>query len=161
MRIVLAAILLAGTITACNSSEAPTDEPVPASAPAAPTTLAPSLPTAEYQRLVDSATYIDYVFFELAFSMSMSEPPAIQYALRGISPEPAAPQQSCPAMGRLFYKIGGRTVREADLHFAPGCTYLAFYEDGAVAYANELSPSGEAFFNNQFRQLLPNYTDIE
>ena len=33
--------------------------------------------------------------------------------------------------------------------------------DERVAYANELSPTGKAFFNNQLRQLIPNFTDIE
>ena len=163
-----ALLLGSALLLACGACASPEADDSSREAPAtratapSPALVAPSLPADEYARLRDSVTYIDYLFFELSFSMSMSEPPAIRYALEGISPEAAVPRAACPAMGRIFYKVGGRTVREADLHFAPGCTYLAFYgDDGRVAYANELSPAGEAFFNNQFRQLLPNYTDIE
>ena len=157
-------VLAAALLAACGSGDASDAErpPAPSTPAAAAPAALPPLPAAEMQRLVDSVTYIDYVFFEQSFSMSMNEPPAIRYALAGIAPEPAAPRQTCPAIARIFYKIGGRTVREADLHFAPACTYLAFYDaDRGVAYANELSETGRAFFNNQFRQLIPNYTDIE
>lgn len=154
---------------ACGPGAPPSEAPPPAAPPVAGAPVAsappagpPPLPAAELQRLADSATYIDYVFFEQAFSMSMDEPPAISYALAGISPAAAAPRQACAAIGRIFYKIGGRTVHEADLHFAPGCTYLLFYgPDDRPAYANELSETGKAFFNNQFRQLIPNFSDIE
>ena len=153
---------LAALLVACGGESTPAADAPAATPPPAPSAGLPSLPGAEMQRLVDSATYIDYVFFEQAFSMSMNEPSAIRYALANVSPQPAAPRQACPAIGRIFYKIGGRTVHEADLHFAPGCTYLKFYgPDQQPAYANELSPTGKAFFNSQFRQLIPNYSDIE
>lgn len=159
-------LAVAAVLPNCTSPDPrETSAPVPAAVPEAAADVPPPpppLPAVEYRRLADSVTYIDYLFFEQAFSMSMSEPAAIRYAIEGISPEAATPRQACAAMGRLFYKIDGRTVREADLHFAPGCTYLAFYgADKRVAYANELSDEGKAFFNNQFRRLIPNYTDIE
>ena len=154
---------MASVLVGCGAKDSPTTAPETSAATPAPRASGvPPLPLEEIRRLADSVTYIDYVFFAQAFSMSMSEPAAIRYAIAAISPEAAHPSSACAAMGRVFYKIGGRTVREADLHFEPGCTYLKFYgSDGRVAYASELSPTGKAFFNNQFRQLLPDYTDIE
>ena len=166
MRILLFAVALA--LCACKtdapaetSSPAPGATPESVAAPAEPSL--PALPMERLRRLADSVTYIDYVFYAQNFSMSMDEPPAIAYALGGISLDaPASGFGECPALGRIFYKIGGRTVEEAALHFSRGCAYLAFVgADKTPAYANALSDQGKAFFNNQFGQLVPNFQAVE
>lgn len=150
-------------ITLCLLCCCKTDPTSDTKAPSDPT--APGirpLPAAQLQRLRDSVSYIDYVFYEQAFSMSMDEQAGIDYSLAGVSE--AAPERlaDCPAIGRVFYKIGGRTVEEADIHFAKGCTYFAFVgADKRPAYANALSEQGKSFFNGQFSQLVPNFQTIE
>ncbi len=122
----------------------------------------PPLPAAQLQRLRDSVTYIDYLFYEQAFSMSMDERAGIEYALAGVSEAAPKVTAPCPAIGRVFYKIGGRTIEEADIHFAAGCTYLAFVgADKRPAYGNAFTEQGKSFFNGQFSQLVPDFQAIE
>ncbi len=121
-----------------------------------------ALPAAQLQRMRDSVTYIDYVFYEQAFSMSMNEVAGIDYAMAGIAEQAPVITARCPAIGRVFYKIGGRTIEEADIHFEAGCAYLAFVgPDKRPTYANAFTEQGMGFFNGQFKQLVPNFEIIE
>ena len=129
-----------------------------ADAPAGP----PRLPRAEMQRLVDSVDYVDYLFHELDFSMSLDDERGVRYALAQIGEEAAVPLPTCKPIGRIFYQVSGEVVAQADLYFSPGCTYLAFVDGaGAVTHANEMSDVGEDFLNNQFAQFINGYEPVE
>ena len=146
----------------CAVCGGPPPEAVESNAPPAGTTLDYArLPDAEMQRLVDSVDYIDYLFYEFEFSMSLDEDKGIKYAIAQIGEDPATPRATCRPIGRVFYQISGRTAAEADLYFSPGCTYLTFLDDaGGVAYANAMSAVGKDFFNNQFAQLIDDYQPV-
>lgn len=148
-------LLLASLLVGCGD-EATQRDVVP------PGREAPGrLPDAEMQRLVDSVDYVDLLFHELAFSMSLDDAKAVQYAIAHIGERPADPAPGCAPIGRVFYQISGRAAAEADLYFSPGCTYLAFVDDaGAVEYANVLSDLGKEFYNNQFSRLIDGYTPV-
>ena len=155
------ALLLAfGPLAACGTEEA---APVASAAPAAEAAVAatPRLPRAAVQRLVDSVDHVDYLFYDLEFSMSLDEERGIRYGLAQIDEHTTALAADCRPIGRVIYQIGGRIAAEADLYFAPGCTAFAFVgEDGAVAHVNAMSEVGKAFFNNQFAQLVDGHQPV-
>ena len=157
----LAALLTAACL-ACGG-DAPADPaggqvagaPAPAAAPL------PRLPDAQMQRLVDSVDYIDYLFYEFEFSMSLDDDKGVKYAIAQIGAESAVPREACRPIGRVFYQISGRTAAEADLFFSPGCTYLTFFDaSGEVAHVNAMSEVGKDFFNHQFAQLIDDYAPV-
>ncbi len=127
----------------------------------AKTTRTPRFPADQLTALLDSCDYVDLVFYELDFSMSMSDPRGVKYALAFIGQTSAIRADTCEAIGRMFYQIRGRNAAEADIFFSEGCTYLEFYEGGRVVYANAFSEAGLDFFNGQFERLLPNFTPLE
>ena len=121
----------------------------------------PTLPDATMQLLIDSVDYIDYVFYELDFSMSLDNEQGVKYSLAKISGSPAERVDACKPIGRIFYQIKGRNAAEADLYFSQGCTYLVFMEDNAPVYANEMSDVGKTFLNNQFAAIMKGYQPIQ
>ncbi len=157
-------LLTAMCLLCCCKTDPASDPTAANDAPATQPTSAgiQPLPATQLQRLRDSVTHIDYVFYEQSFSMSMDEAAGVDYALAGISEAPPVITNRCPAIGRAFYKIGGRTVEEADIHFASGCTYLAFAgPDKRPTYGNAFTEQGKSFFNGQFGQLVPGFTPVE
>jgi len=121
----------------------------------------PTLPNALMQSLVDSADYVDYLFYEMEFSMSMDNKQGVMYALSKIGEQPAVLNPSCKPIGRIFYQIKGRNAAEADLYFSQGCTYMVFMKDNVPVYANSMSEVGKQFLNNQFSAIMKNYQAIE
>ncbi|MFK8057431.1 MAG: hypothetical protein AB8F78_15000 [Saprospiraceae bacterium] len=121
----------------------------------------PRIPNELMQALVDSADYVDYLFYEMDFSMSMDNKQGVMYALAKIGEAPAPINASCKPIGRIFYQIKGRNAAEADLYFSAGCTYLVFMKDNAPIYANSMSEVGKKFLNNQFGAIMKNYVPIE
>ena len=121
----------------------------------------PRVPNELMQNLVDSADYVDYLFYELEFSMSMDNKQGVMYAISKIGENSPNLNPSCKPIGRIFYQIKGRNAAEADLYFSQGCTYMVFMKDNVPVYANEMSDVGKTFLNNQFGAIMKNYIPIE
>jgi len=163
------AILLAAICLGCGGSspeqhEATTTPVAPPAASPSQGPLAPALPQLPeqvYRRLVSETDYIDFIFYNLTFSMSMDERPGINLVLSQISDSPASRRENCQPIGRIFYQAAGEDITSAQLYFTAGCAYLEFLVDEKPAYAAALTEEGKAFFNNQFRQLVPNYQNVE
>jgi len=120
-----------------------------------------TIPNELMQVLVDSTDYVDYLFYDMDFSMSMDNKQGIMYALAKIGDTPAQLNPACKPIGRMFFQIKGRNAAEADLYFSQGCTYLVFMKDNAPVYANSMSDVGKTFLNNQFGAIMKDYQAIE
>lgn len=147
-------LCLLSIVGACGSGDAPPTDADATPPPAPASAEFPRLQPAQMQALVDSVDYIDYVFYELEFSMSMDNASGIQYALAQIGPESARRRPGCKPIGRVFYQIKGRNAMAADMFFSQGCTYFEFVEGNTVVAANEMSEVGKEFLNNQFGQIM-------
>jgi hypothetical protein len=113
----------------------------------------PSLPQAEMKKLFDEATYVDYIFYDLPFSVSQDNKASIHANLNMISPEKMnGISKSCKPIGREFFHIGGEIVYEADLYFSEGCFGYIFLKDEKPTYANKLSAEGGKFYSNLIKQ---------
>lgn len=129
----------------------------PAAPAAAVSNNAGSLPPMSTERLKylwDNCDYIDFVFFDLDFSMSQEEKSAIQGTIAGIGANAPTLNPACKPIGRVFFQVAGKNVEEADLVMGQGCVYYIFQENGKSAYANLLTERGFKFYQDVFTQVL-------
>lgn len=118
--------------------------------------LYPTLPQAQAERFFQETDYMDYVFYELPFSMNHSKEVDIKNAIRYISTSPVTNRiPQCKSIGRIFYQAKGEIIGEAEFHFnnEVGCYYLIFMEEGKPKYANLLTTSGVNNYSNLFAQV--------
>ena len=113
----------------------------------------PPLPAGDIQKLFDEATYIDYIFFELPFSISQDDKPSIHSNLGLLSSEQMGGiSPSCRPIGREFFHIGGTIAYEAEVYFSEGCYGYVFYDGKQPKYANKVSDAGMKFYTNIIAQ---------
>ena len=148
-------------LLACNGQTETKDAPV-ADPPAATIVeeplkqLYPTLPLEKAEKLFKEADYMDYVFYELPFSMNHGKRVDIKNAVAYISTSPVTNRiPQCKSIGRIFYQAKGEIIGEAEFHFNKevGCYYLIFMEDGKPTYANLLTTKGVNNYNNIFSQV--------
>ena len=160
-RILISLATLLTCIGCADSSEAVTSNDEETVTSSQDPTGIPIFPASRMQDLVDSVDHVDYLFYDLDFSMSMDQQPGINYAIATIGDTPAKLDANCKPIGRIFYEVQGRTAASAQLYFSPGCAYLSFVNDaGDILYASEVSPVGKDFLNQQFGQIIPNYVPV-
>jgi len=82
----------------------------------------PVVPNELMQQLIDSSDYVDYLFYEMEFSMSMDNKQGIMYSIASIGEKAAEMNAACKPIGRIFFQIKGRNAAEADMYFSKGCT---------------------------------------
>ena len=101
--------------------------------------------------------FIDYIFYDLPFSISQDNQPSIHANLKLISSGALDNLPlNCKPIGREFFQINGEIVHEADLYFSDGCYGYVFLKDGKPIYANKLTEAGMTFYTrivNQSNQI--------
>jgi len=113
----------------------------------------PSIPPASMNQLFNEGTYIDYIFYNLPFSISQDDKPSIHSNLGLISRERLGGiPQDCKPIGREFFHIGGTIAYEADIYFQDGCYGYVFLKDKKPVYANKVSEAGMKFYTNIINQ---------
>lgn len=111
------------------------------------------LPNESMQKLFNEATYIDYIFYNLPFSISQDDKPSIHSNLKLISGEKMSPiSASCKPIGREFFHIGGVIAYEAEIFFQDGCYGYVFLVKEKPIYANKISAEGMKFYSNIINQ---------
>lgn len=113
----------------------------------------PSLPQDQIQKLHNEVTYIDYIFYNLPFSISQDDKPSINSNLQLLSTQQLGPiALTCKPIGREFFHIGGIIAFEAEIYFQDGCYGYVFLENEKPTYANKVSESGMKFYTNIISQ---------
>lgn len=112
----------------------------------------PSITIEIMQKLFDQCNYVDYLFYETNFSMSMTNKQSIQQSLTHISEQVPVLNPNCKSIGRVFYEIEGNTEIEAEIFFSNQCQYFVFMKGNQRIYANNITADGVAHFNNIFKQ---------
>jgi len=111
------------------------------------------LPNESMQKLFNEATYIDYIFYNLPFSISQDDKPSIHSNLKLISGNKFGPiSKDCKPIGREFFHIGGAIAYEADVYFQDGCYGYVFLDKEKPIYANKVSEEGMKFYSNIINQ---------
>jgi len=145
-------------LSSCNGKKAKEVTPV-ATAPAKTSPVKqlnlPSVPLEVMQRLYEKATYVDYIFYDLPFSLSQDNSASIRSNLELIGNQPLKSLGiNCKPIGREFFQIDGNIEYEADLYYSDGCYGYVFYKDGKQVYANMLSEKGMNFYRNIISQAM-------
>lgn len=139
--------LLIFTVVACKNDATTTTETTPP-----PVEQLPMLPNDIKQMLFTQSDKIDYIFYNLDFSINSSGKSNVQRDMTYISNQPAV-LGTCPSFGRQFYQREGVELMQAQLYFGQGCGYMVFYQDKKPAYANAFSPTAMGFFNKLVSQV--------
>jgi hypothetical protein len=147
--------LFALAFAACNQDKPAAAPPPPAAPPpAAPAATLPSVPLELLEKLWSEGTQVDYIFYNYPFTMSLSDKPSIQHAVRHVAEQPAPLKSECKAMGRVTYQIRGDIVLEGDFYFSTGCTYFVFEKNRVKTYANYMTDDGIKYFNEQIKNAM-------
>lgn len=132
-----------------DQAEAATEEPPAAAAQK----TYPSIPDSTMQHLWERCDFVDYIFYELDFSVSQSSQSEIRKSLQHVSRVVPEIVPACRPIGHLFYQVEGENVLEADIFYSPECQYYLFYRDGEPAYANAMTPAGMQFYEYLLTQV--------
>ena len=147
--------LLLLSLASCNQDKpsAP-PQPEPASPPAAPAQTLPSVSLELLEKIWKEGTQVDYIFYNQPFTMSLTDKPSIQFAVRHVAETAAPLKPECKPTGRVSYQIKGNIVLEGDFYFSTGCTYFVFEKDRVKTFANFMTDEGVQYFNNQIQQAI-------
>ena len=113
----------------------------------------PSITFDEMKALYESADFIDVIFYNMEFSMSVNNKANIQRMVGFVSTQVAKLNPNCKPTGRIFFQKNGEMMAEADMYFDDVCRYFVFMKNGKATYANDITPEGQAYFNQIFTQV--------
>lgn len=109
----------------------------------------------EYDKLFANTTFIDYIWHELPFSVSQSEPDAVKANVSFISPNGfARVPKKCKSIGRKSYQFNGDIYLDADIYYGNGCAYYIFLKDNKPVYLNAISENGQKFYGHLFKSAM-------
>jgi hypothetical protein len=113
----------------------------------------PPISDSDYNYLMKECDFIDYIFFDLPFSLSQDEKESIIQNMNFISREGVSNiPAGCKPMARKFFKVKGTIVWEAEVYMSDQCKHFIFYKDNKAVYANKMAQSGINFYNNLIDQ---------
>ena len=113
----------------------------------------PSITFEEMKVIYEGTDFIDIIFYNVDFSMSVNNKTNIQKMVGFVSTNVASINKNCKAMGRLFFQKNGEMIAEADMYYDDQCRYFVFQKNGKAAYANDITPEGQAYFAKIFSQV--------
>lgn len=141
-------------MAACNQDKPTIPLQQQAPAPTAPAVTLPSVSLDLLKNIFNEGTQVDYIFYNYPFTMSLSDKPSIQFAVRHIAEQAAPLKPECKPMGRVSYQIKGDIVLDGDFYFSAGCTYFVFEKDRVKTYANFMTDEGIKYFNEQIKNAV-------
>lgn len=115
--------------------------------------LYPSVSGEVVKHLWDNSTGVDYIMYNMNFSMNRTEQNDIRNSLVHIGNQAALIQKGCKPLGRVMFKDDDGIKLEADLYFSQKCKYFVFMENNKPAQANFMSDEGVKFFTNVFNNM--------
>lgn len=125
-------------------------------APAQTVATYPSITEEKMKYIYDNCDYIDFIFYDVDFSMSQNQRPAIIQTIGGVSTTAAPIDTNCKPVGRVFFQVQGINALEADLFFTGNCMYYIFLENGTYTYANLMTPQAATFYQKIFTEVSIN-----
>lgn len=116
----------------------------------------PSIPMDDIKILWDNSNQVDYIYYELPISTSLSDQYSIQQSLRHVSDTPVqlGNKNNCKPISRVFYKKDGEDLMEAEIYFSKGCSFFVFFKEGKPAYSNLMTNDGVEHYNNILQKVL-------
>ena len=114
----------------------------------------PSIPEELLQKVFLECDFVDYIFYELPFSMSYDNKNTIQSVLRWVNQSTVIPTTGCKALGRMIFQKQGNTMIEAEIYVSETCSYYKWILDGKPMYNNLMSVGGIRHYSGIINQYL-------
>jgi len=124
----------------------------PATQPAAPHPL-PSITEAEMQNIFNKCDYIDFIFYNMDFSISVNDKNNVKQVVNFVDRAQPPANLTCPTMGRIIFQHNGEILIEADMHYSDECKHFIFFKDNKPTYANKISSQGITYFQQMFSRV--------
>jgi len=104
--------------------------------------------------LFSRCDYIDFVFYELPFSMSFDNPNAIQTTMTWISTSVPVLTKNCKPLGRMVYQSKGEIIVEAEMIVSEAneCGHVVWIVDGKRTFANRYNLNGKNYMLGIIKQ---------
>ena len=113
----------------------------------------PSIPEALLKEIFLECDFVDYIFYELPFSMSYDKKATIQSALRWVDQSTVIPTSGCKALGRMIFQKEGDIMIEAELYVSDACAYYKWIQNGKPVYNNLMSMAGIVHYKGIINQF--------
>jgi len=137
------------------TSTAPAKNPANAAAAVPQGPTLPGIDGAVLSKLYNEAEHLDFLFFELPFSMNQSDKASIQSSLASFSPDPVGSiPPTCKPLARKMYQINGEIVEEFNVYYSQGCTFFVQMKDEKPFAACQMSQGGIDFFKKVLSQAM-------
>ena len=153
MKSILSSLLLVAILSACNSTPKVEKEPPPASPPATTTSSLPPITEEVMDELLNECDFVDYIFYELPFSMSYDQKSTIQTALGWVTRSAEIPSTGCKGLGRMIFQKQGVVIIEAEIYVSEACAHYKWIKDGKTMYASAMSPAGKQHYMGNINQF--------
>ena len=116
----------------------------------------PSISMDDLKVLWDNCNQMDYIYYDLPISTSLSDQYSVQQSLRHISDTPVSQsvKDNCKAISRVFFKQDGEDLMEAEIYFSNGCSFFVFFKEGKPAHSNYMTDAGIKYFNDILQKAL-------
>ncbi len=99
------------------------------------------------QKMLAEVDYIDYIMYDLPFSISQDTKADINSNILFISNSPIGNVPvNCKPIGRKFYNIRGETFLAADIYFSNGCAFYIFLDGEKPIYSAIFTKEGYNFY---------------
>lgn len=100
--------------------------------------------------------FIDFVFYELPFSMSFDNLNTIQSTMSWISTSVPILTKNCKPIGRMVYQGKGEILVEAEMFISESdaCGHIVWIIDGKPTYANRYNINGKNYMLGIINQGL-------
>ncbi len=146
IQFLIAVVTLAFLTTSCKSNKK-TETQDPASQIVVP-------PMEFFQNLAENCDFIDYIFDDYSFSVSVKQKSNVRGNISYMSDKPVENFGCAGAIGSAYYQAKGNHIAELRIHYdyEADCGYFLMRDKSKKPkYAFQMSPNGKIFFRQIYQ----------
>lgn len=118
----------------------------------------PALSGEELSILTNSTKVMDYIFFDLPYSINIDQPSSIFTMMSYVTVDTPVNYGGCGnPIATIMFNMQDGNQRRADLFFSNTCAYYVFYDESGskVTHANEINDFGKEYYNKIVNSSQP------
>ncbi|MEO1435185.1 MAG: hypothetical protein AAFV80_06575, partial [Bacteroidota bacterium] len=138
-------IVVLGLLFGLKALNKPSNQVTPPTNSQQPQTTGYPIPPIEYlNTLFNETDYIDYIFQETSFSLSVEEPESVKGNVRYLSVDPVTDYACAPFVGNIYFNREGAAFAEGEIYYSANCAFFILLDQNRQRqYACAMSPSGK------------------
>ncbi len=120
--------------------------------------IPPPLSGEELSIITNSTTVMDYIFFELPYSINIDQPSSIFTMMSYVTVNSPSNYGGCGnPIATIMFNMQDGKQRRADLFYSSTCAYYVFYDENGtqVTHANEINEIGKEYYNKIVNSTQP------